>query len=596
MRFASSLRAQGVALLLGLGLLMALLFGGAASLALYQERAAFEHTEQARALAQRYDALLQRGAEQLAAVAQQPGLAPWLAAREPGPLPPGAAIPQRETLHYLFFMSSDFSGPIALIDARGTVLWTEPYDDVHIGAPSRIPIAANHGETVLLRKSLPWRQGPAAILLQPIRDPLGKPVGALLGEIDFDSDRFDSFRREMQAGAAALQAEDGSLLNSALPKAVLEESGVLAAPVAVGGTAAVARGRWVIASAPLTRAPWRVISVRPADDALVRLRALRWQLIMVGLVLVLVTLAFSAVALNRLVRPLEKLTRAAQGVARADFSLPVPARAPGELGELVRVFGNMRSDLQSTFEGLRASEERFRRARDAADAASRAKSEFLANMSHELRTPLNSIIGFSELLEKPSSDPAEEMEFVRQINFNGRHLLQLINDLLDLAKVEAGRMTLSPVALDVAKVVEASLGAVAGMAAAKRLSLSTEVPTLPGVRADETRLRQILYNLLSNAVKFTPDGGRIVVSADAAGQTLQIHVADTGIGITPEDQQRIFGEFEQVDSSYSRAYQGTGLGLALTRRLVELHGGVITLQSEFGKGSVFSFTLPLGGS
>ena len=217
-------------------------------------------------------------------------------------------------------------------------------------------------------------------------------------------------------------------------------------------------------------------------------------------------------------------------------------------------------------------------------------------MSHELRTPLNSIIGFSELLEKPSSDPAEEMEFVRQINFNGRHLLQLINDLLDLAKVEAGRMTLSPVALDVAKVVEASLGAVAGMAAAKRLSLSTEVPTLPGVRADETRLRQILYNLLSNAVKFTPDGGRIVVSADAAGQTLQIHVADTGIGITPEDQQRIFGEFEQVDSSYSRAYQGTGLGLALTRRLVELHGGVITLQSEFGKGSVFSFTLPLGGS
>jgi signal transduction histidine kinase len=495
-------------------------------------------------------------------------------------------------------MSSDFSGPVALIDAQGTVLWTEPYDDAHIGAPSRVPIAANDGKTVLLRKSLPWRKGPAAILLQPIRDPLGKPVGALLGEIDFDSYRFDSFRRELQAGAAALQAEDGSLLSSALPRPVLEESGVLTAPTAAGGTAAVARGRWLIASAPLTRAPWRVVSVRPADDALLRLRALRWQLVVAGLVLVLLTLGFSAVALNRLVRPLEKLTRAAQGVSRADFSLPVPTKAPGELGELVRVFGGMRSDLQTMFEGLRASEERFRRARDAADAASRAKSEFLANMSHELRTPLNAIIGFSELLEHPhpSSDAVEEKEFVRQIHSNGKHLLHLINDLLDLAKVEAGRMTLSLVAVDAAEAIEASLGAVAGMAAAKRLSLSMEMPALPKVRADEMRLRQILYNLLSNAVKFTPDEGRVVVSAQTVGPALQIDVTDTGIGITPEDQQRIFGEFEQVDSSYSRAYQGTGLGLALTRRLVELHGGTITLQSEFGKGSVFSFTLPLGGA
>jgi PAS domain S-box-containing protein len=245
------------------------------------------------------------------------------------------------------------------------------------------------------------------------------------------------------------------------------------------------------------------------------------------------------------------------------------------------------------------SEEELRQARAAAEAASAAKSGFLAKMSHELRTPLNSIIGFSEMLGDETFGPLNEKQrrYVTNVLTSGRQLLQLINDILDLSKVEAGRMDLTPAEFDVANVLAETRTLMGALADQKRLRVEIDVEEgLPLVLLDQAKLKQIMYNLLSNAIKFTPEGGLIRITAGRPADTaaaIEIAVADTGIGIKPEDQQRIFREFEQLESAYVREQQGTGLGLALTKRLVELHGGRIWVESEFGRGTTFRFVLPL---
>ena len=230
------------------------------------------------------------------------------------------------------------------------------------------------------------------------------------------------------------------------------------------------------------------------------------------------------------------------------------------------------------------------------EVANKHKSEFLANMSHELRTPLNAIIGFSEaLLEKMFGEMnAKQEDYLKDIHSSGRHLLSLINDILDLSKVEAGRMELELSEFHVPSAVQNAMTLVRERAQTHGITLKARVdPKLGGIRADERKFKQILLNLLSNAVKFTPDGGRVEVDARKNGNSIEVSVKDSGVGIAKEDQEAVFEEFRQVGRDYTNKQEGTGLGLTLTRRFVELHGGKIWLKSAPGKGSTFTFTLPL---
>jgi signal transduction histidine kinase len=230
------------------------------------------------------------------------------------------------------------------------------------------------------------------------------------------------------------------------------------------------------------------------------------------------------------------------------------------------------------------------------DAASRHKSEFLANMSHELRTPLNAIIGFSEvLLERMFGEVNEKQtEYLGDILSSGQHLLSLINDILDLSKIEAGRLELDLTKFYLPVALENALTVVRERATRHGIALDLAVDDRLGdFVGDERKIRQILLNLLSNAVKFTPEGGRVNVRAMPADGFVEISVSDTGIGIAPEDQAAIFEEFRQVGSDDTRKLEGTGLGLTLAKKFVELHGGQIRVESEEGKGSTFTFTLPV---
>ncbi|MBV8534269.1 MAG: hypothetical protein JO128_01680 [Alphaproteobacteria bacterium] len=235
--------------------------------------------------------------------------------------------------------------------------------------------------------------------------------------------------------------------------------------------------------------------------------------------------------------------------------------------------------------------------RNDADAANRAKSEFLANMSHELRTPLNAIIGFSEFMASGGLGPAgspKYLEYARDINNSGRHLLDMISEVLDMSKIEARQYELVPEDVDLSESVEFCVRLVAGRAEAGQISLVNQVGSeLPKVRADARALRQIMLNLLSNAVKFTPAGGRVTVGAVANGPNeIRLTVRDTGVGISTEDLKRIGEPFRQLGRTLTKPQEGTGLGLAITKRLVEMHGGKLDLESAPGRGTAVMVSLP----
>jgi signal transduction histidine kinase len=252
--------------------------------------------------------------------------------------------------------------------------------------------------------------------------------------------------------------------------------------------------------------------------------------------------------------------------------------------------------LKRRFDEQRVHAVELERRGQQAVEASRLKSEFLANMSHELRTPLNAIIGFTDLMHRGKAGTLSELqeEYLGDVLASSRHLLQLINDVLDLSKVESGKMDFRPEPIELRKVVEEVSDVLGGVAAGKHLLVETHVdPRVAAVVVDPGRVKQILYNYLSNAIKFTPDGGRAHVRIVPDGRDcFRIDVTDTGIGISPTDIEKLFVEFRQLDTTASKQYQGTGLGLALTKRLVEAQGGHVTVQSTVNVGSVFSATLP----
>jgi len=248
---------------------------------------------------------------------------------------------------------------------------------------------------------------------------------------------------------------------------------------------------------------------------------------------------------------------------------------------------------------LRAVEEKYVRELELshreAERANQLKTEFLGNMSHELRSPLHTVIGFAELLaeEKEGALNEKQKRFVGHIKTDSLHLLNLINDLLDLSKIEAGRLELRYELFSIEAVIAEAISSVQPRATAKCLEIATDISITAPVWADRLRFKQILHNLLTNAIKFTPNGGRVRVDAADCGHFAEISVRDTGIGIPEDQQQAVFDKFYQVRAGIQGGHEGTGLGLTITKRLVDQHGGTISLKSEPGNGTCFTFSIPL---
>jgi signal transduction histidine kinase len=274
-------------------------------------------------------------------------------------------------------------------------------------------------------------------------------------------------------------------------------------------------------------------------------------------------------------------------------SITVPNR--DEFGALAERMNWMSGELRRLDDEQSVAASTLRGLNDRLEQASRAKSEFLANMSHELRTPLNAILGFTEIVldELYGEVPANLREPLTDIQTNGRHLLRLINDVLDLSKIEAGRLELGVGEYSVQEIVDVVHASLRSLAIEKGLGFSVWVaPDIPPAYGDGRRITQCLMNLAGNAIKFTRQG-RVEIDVSLDDGWLTYRVTDTGIGIPKDEVEHIFDEFRQVDTTITKEYGGTGLGLSITKRLVEVHGGRIGVESELGKGSRFFFTLPL---
>jgi signal transduction histidine kinase len=301
--------------------------------------------------------------------------------------------------------------------------------------------------------------------------------------------------------------------------------------------------------------------------------------ITVAVVSIFVALLLGYLLSGSMVGPVGRMQTRLVAIASGDFSSHVQVSNRDELGSLAANLNRMNDELGRLYEEL--------------EAASRHKSEFLATMSHELRTPLNAIIGFSQVLKQQMYGPLNERQadYVDDVLSSGQHLLNLINDILDLAKVEAGRMELQPSTFELPELLDNAASMVRERATRQGIGLIVATDdSVGGMEGDERKVKQILFNLLSNAVKFTPSGGKVTLAARATEEQVVIAVQDTGIGIDADEMDKIFEEFYQVGAS--RTQEGTGLGLALTRRLVELHDGQLTVESEPGVGSTFTVTMP----
>jgi two-component system, NtrC family, sensor kinase len=396
----------------------------------------------------------------------------------------------------------------------------------------------------------------------------------------------------------AIAYPDRSLVSTDL-SGLPQVRAVLSGPATTGATTAHDRQGKPVLTAHHGIQPfgWVVFVEQPAAAAFAPIYqslAVTGALLLIALIPALLLGLFFA---RQMAKPIRTLNAAASQLGSGDLDQRIEIRSGDELEELAETFNSMSARLRDSYNGL--EQQVAERTRDLGEAikqleaASRHKSDFLANMSHELRTPLNAIIGFSEvLLERMFGEiNAKQQEYLHDILGSGRHLLSLINDILDISKVEAGRMELQPGEFDLRFVLQNAVSLVRERATRQGITLSLDLaPGIGQIEADERRVKQILFNLLSNALKFTPAGGRVTLTAASIDDAIQISIRDTGIGIPLEDQDRIFEEFQQAGPG--KAIEGTGLGLALAKRFVEMHGGRIWVHSTVGVGSSFTFTLP----
>ena len=288
-------------------------------------------------------------------------------------------------------------------------------------------------------------------------------------------------------------------------------------------------------------------------------------------------------------RPLNILLQAATRWRAGDWS--VRAALPDKSSEI----GRLGQAFDAMADVLSERERELNRSKNDAESASRAKTNFLANMSHELRTPLNAVIGFSEMLKDgyAGSLSSKQREYIDDIYGSGRHLLELVGDILDMSTIEAGKLEVHPVLVPVRRAIDGAINLIQARATTAALALVIEVPdNLPLLYVDHVRFRQILLNLLSNAVKFTPRGGSVTVSAAGDGDEIVIAVADTGIGMRPEDIPQALQPFRQVENPFSRQNDGVGLGLPLAKKLTELHGGTLEITSALRRGTVVTLRFP----
>ncbi len=352
---------------------------------------------------------------------------------------------------------------------------------------------------------------------------------------------------------------------------------------------------------------WAVVTELPWEEAY---RTLIWNVLLsIGIILVMAVIAgiLGVYLARRLAVPLVNLMDTATRIAGGEHELQAVVGGPKEVASLAVAFNSMTAELRQILEDLeqrvaqrtadlQRTNQELVVAKHAAEEANRLKSQFLANMSHELRTPLNAILNFTRFLSKEryGSLTTRQQDLQQRVLSNAEHLLGLINDILDLAKIESGRIELFPEQVDLIPVLQGVMATAVGLTKDKGLMLNLDTPDeLPLVQVDKTRIRQVLLNLLSNAAKFTEQGGITVRALLTDDQMIRIEVADTGIGIDPHHQAMVFEEFRQVQNDLQREYQGTGLGLPISRRLVEMHGGTMSIKSTPGQGSTFSFTLPI---
>ena len=360
------------------------------------------------------------------------------------------------------------------------------------------------------------------------------------------------------------------------------------------------QGRQVLTTyASISPLGWFIFLEQPLAEAFVPLYASIFRTVLFVLAGIVLSILASLILARRMVTPIRALRDGAARIGTGDFGHRIDLHTGDELETLGEEFNQMTTRLQESYAHL---EEKVKaRTRELSDAfqqleiANKHKSEFLANMSHELRTPLNAILGYTELIvDKIYGDVPEKIQDVLvRVGENGRHLLSLINDVLDLSKIEAGRLTLSLNDYSMQDLVQTVITSVESLSAEKNLVLRKEVPSdLVTGKGDEQRIAQVFLNLVGNAIKFT-DEGKVCIEVTTSNRSFLVSVSDTGPGLSEDDQQGIFEEFHQVDGSSTREKGGTGLGLSISKKIVEMHGGSIWVESTLGKGSIFFFTLPI---